>query len=904
MDKKDFFISYTGKDKKWATWIAGVLEANGYTTCIQAWDFKAGGNFVWYMDKGLIDCERFIAVLSAEYMQHVYCQAEWTAALAKDPIGEKGLFIPIRIDDYEPEGLLKPIVYIDLFGIDEEEAEERLKQITEEGIPRNKPGFPGTKKPRFPGQLPLNNIPYTNNIHFTGRKEILLQIDNSLKPGEKNPCSIALCGMGGVGKTQIALAYALNNGYLYNTIWWINAENELTMLDSYKDLLMQKGIIKRDVTYEKDDILQSIWAWMSQNTNWLFIYDNAERESDLSQYLPRINTGHILVTTRNPHWRNMKKLEVDVFQPEEAVEFFNNFKLEGSIDDAIKLAKELGYLPLAQDQAVAYMLETNKSYQDYIDLFKQNRLEIFGEVEYESISYGQTVATTWDISLNKIGNEGAKQLIQLFSFLAPDHIHKGIFLQSSEHLPEPLASDARDELKLNNALKDLTRYSLIKTDKGQISIHRLLQEVIRESLGSEKIRCFHLCATILHKLFVYDQYDMKTWEICTSLIPHVQSVLTHEEDLKTETEEIAGLYAEGVGWLQHIALYEEALEWSKKALTIQEKILIHDHQDMAMTYSNIASVYSMQGEYNKALEWSEKALAIREKVLGLDHPDTAMSYNIISTIYARQGKNNKALEWSKKALAIREKVLGHDHPNTAMSYNNIAGIYHNQGEYDKALKWQKKALSIQEKILDPYHPDKATTYNNIAGIYRNKGEYDKALEEFKRALAIEEKVLDPDHPDKATTYNNIAGIYADQREYDKALEWSKKALAIQKKVLSPDHPDMARSYNNIAFVYSGQGKYEKALELYNKALVINEKVLGHDHPYTAATYNNIAGMYYDRGEYDKALEGFKRASAIREKVLGRDHPDTVATYNNIATLYFRLGEYKQALEWYGKIKSK
>ncbi|NLV74247.1 MAG: TIR domain-containing protein [Chloroflexi bacterium] len=574
MQKTDFFISYTEADKKWATWIASVLEANDKTTYLMAWDFKPGDNFVKNMHDALRNCERFIAVLSARYMGKVYCQAEWTAAFTRDPSSEKGLFIPIRIDDYQPEGLLAPIIYVDLFGVEESEAKERLMQITEKGIPRTKPGFPGTKKPRFPGQLPFNNIPYTKNHHFTGRKEILNELMGFLKPGESNPNSIVLCGMGAVGKTQIALAYALNNGYLYDTIWWVNAEYTIALLNSYQDLLLQKGIIKKNISYEESDILQSIWGWMSQQPNWLFIYDNAESEKELAKYLPRSNTGHILITSKSPEWRNVEKIKVDVFQPQEAVDFFSSFKLEQSIDDAKKLAKELGYLPLALDQAAAYMLENDKSYQEYTDLFKKYRLVLFENVEYKSISYEQTVATTWNISLDKI-NKSAKQLLKLFAFLAPDHIHKDMFLQSSEYLPEPLASVVRDELKFDETTRDLTRYSLIQTDKGQFRIHRLLQEVIRQSL-KDKVQWFHHCVGILYKLFSYGQYDMETWDICARLMPHVQSVLTHEE-LKTETEEIAGLYAAGAQWLHHTAQYEESLEWHKKALAIREQVLGPDH---------------------------------------------------------------------------------------------------------------------------------------------------------------------------------------------------------------------------------------------------------------------------------------------------------------------------------------
>ena len=356
------------------------------------------------------------------------------------------------------------------------------------------------------------------------------------------------------------------------------------------------------------------------------------------------------------------------------------------IEDSRWRSEELGYLPLALDQAAAYMSETQMPYQEYIDLFKKQRLKIFGEVKYESPFYKKTVATTWNLALDRIDNESAKQLIQLFAFLASDHISKDMFLQSSEHLPEPLASAVRDELKFNNIIQNLIRYSLIQIDKDHLSIHRLLQEVIRESLGDNKIQCFHYCVRILYKLFRYDQYDMKTWENCASLLPHLQSVLSHEKDLETETKEIAYLYAEGARWLQHTAVYDKVLEWLEKALAIREKVLGYEHPDTATTYNNIAVIYNNLGEYNQALDWHEKALTIYEKILGFEHPDTAATYNNIAFVYNNLGEYDKALEWYEKALAIYEKVLGYEHPSTATTYNNIAGVYYKLGEYDKVLE--------------------------------------------------------------------------------------------------------------------------------------------------------------------------------------------------------------------------
>ncbi|MGI6634222.1 MAG: metallophosphoesterase [Christensenellales bacterium] len=254
---------------------------------------------------------------------------------------------------------------------------------------------------RIAGKLPFNNIPYDENPNFTGRTEILKEIKNHLNPGEKKPHSLALHGLGAVGKTEIALEYTLQNGHLYDAIWWVNAENDLAIINSYRGFLQKKGMIQKDAPYKSEEILQLIKGWMKENDNWLFLYDNAESEKDLTPYLPRVNTGHILITTQDWNWRNSKRIWVDVFKPQEAVDFFNRFDLKGSPKDAGDLAKALGYLPLALDQAAAYMLVHNKTYQEYHDLFQKYRLEALEKADYKSAD-GKTVATTWHMALKKM----------------------------------------------------------------------------------------------------------------------------------------------------------------------------------------------------------------------------------------------------------------------------------------------------------------------------------------------------------------------------------------------------------------------------------------------------------------------------------------------------------------------
>ena len=314
-----------------------------------------------------------------------------------------------------------------------------------------------------------------------------------------------------------------------------------------------------------------------------------------------------------------------------------------------------------------------------------------------------------------------------------------------------------------------------------------------------------------------------------------------------------------------VALINE-IEWAYYLCKTNEEQL-----NYADACSDVASVYDDIGNFEKALEYSKKALAIREKVLGTEHPSTAATYNNIALVYKAMGDYANALEYNLKALAIREKVLGIEHPDTAATYNNIADIYQAMGDYDMALEYADMALAIYEKVLGTEHPDTATSYNNIAGVYQERGDYFKALDFYNKALAIREKVLGIEHRDTAATYNNIAVAYQAMGDYPKALDFYNKALAVSEKVLGTEHPSTAATYNNIAGVYQVWGDYPKALDFYKKALVIHEKMLGTKHPDTAATYKKISIVYQAMGNYSASLKYALKIEQIYEVVLEDKH---------------------------------
>lgn len=396
----NFFVSYNRADRNWAEWIAWQLEEAGYAVIIQAWDFRPGANFVQEMDRAAAQAERTLAVLSPDYLVSEFTAAEWSVAFARDPASKARKLLPVRVRECELRGLLSPIIYVDLVGKDEAAAKEALLAgaTSGRGKPDAAPVFPGTtqrsfaKQPRFPGALPrVWNVPHQRNPSFTGRADLLDELHRTLVSGQATTLTQAITGLGGVGKTRLAVEYAYRQAADYDVVWWVKAEEPAALADDYAKLAAQLDLPEQNVPDQRVAI-EAVRGRLEQSAGWLLIFDNAREAKAVRDYFPRGGGGHVLVTSRDPNWRGVAhQLSVKVLARAGAVDFLLRRTGQTDAVSAEALAAELGNLPLALEQAGAYIEATGKSLSAYLELFRTRQPELL-RLEEPLTDYSATVA--------------------------------------------------------------------------------------------------------------------------------------------------------------------------------------------------------------------------------------------------------------------------------------------------------------------------------------------------------------------------------------------------------------------------------------------------------------------------------------------------------------------------------
>jgi len=768
---------------------------------------------------------------------------------------------------------------------------------------------------------PPCNVPFQRNPYFTGREEVLKQLHSALKSNKATALSQAINGHGGIGKTQTAVEYTYRYKSDYSAILWVNAGSREALMSDYAVLAHVLDLPEKDAK-SQNLIAAAVRRWLENHSGWLLVFDNADEPRLLGNYIPISHKGHILLTSRAQLFDNpgiSKTVELPKMPPDEAKEFLQKRTGRSNLiqeenEAILKIAEELDYLPLALEQAGAYIKELNAGFSNYLSSYRTRGMEMFKKNLPVTDKYPESVATTWLLNFEEIEktSKASADLLTASAFLNPDNIPIELIIKGAPELGEIIkpAIEGKEysPLVLDELLLPLIRYSLISRDVGTCtySIHRLVQAVIRDRMGKDEERVWaERTVKAINRAF--PGVEFSNWYFYERLIPHAQVGYELIRKYEFEFEEAVFLLNQAGVYKYERALYSEAESMYKLALEITEKLLGKDNLTVASSLNILALLYDSQGKPHEAEPMYERALEIIEKSLGKDHPNVATSLNNLALIYYALGKYDKAEPMYRRALEIREKSLGKDHPNVAILLNNLAGLYDSQGKYDEAEQMYRSAMEILEKSQDKNHPNIATSLNNLALLYKSLGKYDKAEPMYRRVLEIRQKSLGKDHPDMATPLINLALLYDSQGKYDKAEPMYRHALEILDKSPGKDQPRVVTILNNMALIYKLQGKYAEAEPMYRRALEIIENLLGKDHPDIATTLSNMALLYFAQGRYDKAVPMFRRALKLKEESLGKDHPSVVTLAKSFAVLIRKKDKKTQVERWrklrwrYGKV---
>jgi tetratricopeptide (TPR) repeat protein len=755
------------------------------------------------------------------------------------------------------------------------------------------------------------NVPYRRNPFFTGREEILAHLYTVLQKNEAAALTQtqAISGLGGIGKTQIAVEYAYRYRDHYQAIFWIAASTreaftaDFVMLAALLDLSEQRE-------QGQDIVIRAVKRWLTTHTRWLLILDNVDNPQLISDFLPVHSTGDVLLTTRLQALGTLaQSIEVEKMGLDEGVIFLlHRTKLlvpGASLDQstvesrsqAAEIVSALDGLPLALDQAGAYIEETRCGLSQYLDLYGTRRKELLQRRGRFPVDHPDSVAATWSLSFQQVEQErlAAADLLRLLAFLDPEAIPEEIIIMGAAELGPTLEGLDSDPLKIDTVIELLLRYSLIRrtSESQSLSMHRLVQAVLKDGMDRDTRRLWaERAIRAVNRAF--PDVELKTWERCQRCLPHVLIFATYIEAHEIAFPEAARLFNEAAAFLIVHAQYKQAESLLQQALTIRQQVLVANHPDTARSLNDLGVLYLTQGKYQQAEPLLQKALAIRQKKLGVEHPDTATSLNNRALLYFEQGRYSSAETLYRDALEIRRRVLEPGHRDIAQSLNNLAELYTVLGKFSQAESLYEEALISQEKTLGSEHPLVAKTLNNLALLYRSKGEYAQAEQYYQQALHIQEEVLGPDHPDVAETLNNLARLFRAKGAYEKAEPLYQRALHIRETTFGTDHHLVAHSYYSMAKLYHSQGKYLEADKLCEQALHIQEQQLGIDHPTLASTLGMLAKIYLEQNKLAGAEELNMRALRIRERTSGADHPHVAIITSYLVEIYHAEGRYREA----------
>ncbi|MBL7497792.1 FxSxx-COOH system tetratricopeptide repeat protein [Frankia nepalensis] len=742
------------------------------------------------------------------------------------------------------------------------------------------------------------NVP-PRNPHFTGRVELLANLRARLAEGTTAVLPEALHGMGGVGKSHLAIEYVHRYGREFDLVWWMPAEHAAQVAASMVELA---GRLNLPVSTEANTAVPAVLDALRLGQpygKWLLVFDNADEPRAVRQYFPQSDSGRILVTSRNPNWSAVARpLEVDVFMRGESVDLLRRRLPELSVEDADRLAHALGDLPLAVEQAATWLVETGMAAGDYLRLFEDKRAELLSTSP--PVDYELPVQAAWNVSLDRLAttHPAALRLLQVWSFYAPEQISRQIFRGGRAITTVPdLDSALRDPIKLSDAVGQITRYALARIvyQTNSYQMHRLVQAVLQSRMTADERAMMRRAAHLL--LAVNDPGDPddpSTWRAYGDLYPHLlASDAAESTDPWTHdllVNEVVYLYK----WGDHQASVELAEQvhrtWSR---TIGE-----ESPDTLRLAGWLGWLYIVVGRYEDAARANARVLELCTQVHGNEHRETLLTMGNVGVDRIVAGDFQGALEISQERLRRAERAYGPEVDQTLAAAHDVGVYLRMVGQLREARVLNEQTWNQRVRVLGEYHIDTLRTLTSLAVDVRELGDYLGALVRHEELVGLFSQVVEGrlDHFQVLLARTLLAVALRKAGRHMEALELSRDVEARLMRRYGKDHPRTIAASLALSVDLRHAGELAEAHELCEAALRRYERLFGETHPYTRSAAVNLAVIHRQAGRPERAHELDVATLEALDAGLGRDHPWSLVAATNLASDQYALGDFAQAHE--------
>ncbi|GKT48180.1 nephrocystin-3 [Colletotrichum spaethianum] len=796
------------------------------------------------------------------------------------------------------------------------------------------------------------SVPLEKVDTYTERVKVSKELEDKLELRREKagvPHAAVLHGLGGSGKSQIALDYAQRQRDRYNPILWLDATDQESMRSSFKRCATELQLLDERAENQgslfEDSAVQAVNRWLHNRTEaddeWLVIVDNADDISwGVKGVIPKGKRGCIIITSQYDLCtqllnKDCGEIRVGNMSPTEGTRLLlKHLSLDAdSASEEVQrccneLVAKLGRLPLAIDLAGAYIginATPQVALSQYLADYDRHHSELLKMDKFQGLRpTKRTVWTVWNATLEKIRKDNTTGspdlLLTLLAHFQGKVVQEEIFRLASLGMAKvkaelsetdqvvlhdleqflSLTNDGWDSFQYRQSHEVLVRYHLLqkveRTEKvpwAGVTMHSLVRWRAKQNHNDRPWLWWYkaLIVAACDQLIREEKIEFRR-----HLIVHLQDIDKVSTVEGQDTESFETFAGEKLGIIYYDeGRWKEAEELEVQVMETRKRMLGEEHPDTLKSMINLASTYTEQGYWKEAEKLQVQVMEAGKRVLGEEHPDTLNTMNNLASTYTEQGRWKEAEGLEVQVMETRKRVLGENHRDTLDIKSNLAVTFQKQGRWKEAEELEEQVMETRKRMFGEEHPDTLKSMINLASTYTEQGRLKEAEGLEVQVMETRKRVLGENHPDTLDIKSNLAVTFQKQGRLDEAEKLQVQVMEVRKRVLGEEHPDTLNSIHNLASTYSEQDRQEEAEGLKVQVMEARKRVLGEEHPDTLSSMNNLASTFWDQSRIEEAEELEVQTLEARKRVLGEEHPDTLNSMYNLAYIRKSKDRWEDAI---------